>query len=414
MHAGADAVTADGVSRTALVICDGHARLHINHVGALQAFFVASSSRALRSDEAALEFYRWIGEALQQRRMHILHERIFGSTSVQHEVLQARKTALDSLGIDSNGPVTYIEGRPVCGEGLAGVVIRAAAAAPSDREPWLIYDGQKPCGRGWRQDGATHFVIQALQSGGTAASDKIGKARQVDALLDKAKMLLAEQGASYSDVARTWFYLRDIVDWYGEFNRVRNAKYEQFGIMPTSARRGIMPSGCQTRLMLPASTAIQGKNAQDAPAVLDLLAIVPPPGQDPPFRQLSSAGQMDAFRYGSAFSRGVLIGGSGSSHIALSGTAAIGEKGESLFVGDPAGQMACTLDKAGVLTASHGAALSNIAAAVCYAKHPEHAELFWQEAAKRGLEDLPVVCMQADICREELLFEMEAVVAIDG
>ena len=41
-------------------------------------------------------------------------------------------------------------------------------------------------------------------------------------------------------------------------------------------------------------------------------------------------------------------------------------------------------------------------------KRPEYADVFWKVAAVRGLENLPAVCVVADVCRKELLFEMDA------
>jgi hypothetical protein len=45
-------------------------------------------------------------------------------------------------------------------------------------------------------------------------------------------------------------------------------------------------------------------------------------------------------------------------------------------------------------------------------KRPEHADVFREMAVKRGLEELPAVCIVADVCREELLFEIDAETAV--
>ena len=51
-------------------------------------------------------------------------------------------------------------------------------------------------------------------------------------MIERAERILREQGAFFGNVVRTWFYLSDILSWYGEFNKVRNQKYGEFGIMP--------------------------------------------------------------------------------------------------------------------------------------------------------------------------------------
>ena len=131
--------------------------------------------------------------------------------------------------------------------------------------------------------------------------------------------------ASYRDVARTWFYLRDILTWYPQFNKVRNEKYGEFGMMPGPG---------DNRLLLPASTGIGGEVKSGAVAVMDLLAVTGPKGDPPCVRHLSNGCQLDAFRYGSAFSRGACIREAGAALIHISGTAAIDEHGRSLHPGN--------------------------------------------------------------------------------
>ena len=133
-----------------------------------------------------------------------------------------------------------------------------------------------------------------------------------------------------------------------------------------------------------------------------------PPESWPLVRQLSNPGQQDAFEYGSAFSRGALIRLPDVSLIQVSGTAAIDEHGQSLYPGDIRGQIDCTFDKIAALLGQEGAGLTDIAAACVFIKRPEDAQVYHERARARGLTELPAVVMVADICREELLFEMDA------
>jgi enamine deaminase RidA (YjgF/YER057c/UK114 family) len=100
--------------------------------------------------------------------------------------------------------------------------------------------------------------------------------------------------------------------------------------------------------------------------------------------------------------------------VQVSGTAAIDEQGRSLYPGDVRGQIDCTFDKIAALIGQEGASLNDIAAASVFVKRPEDAPVYQERAAARGLENLPVVIMVADICREELLFEIDAEVAFDS
>ena len=141
--------------------------------------------------------------------------------------------------------------------------------------------------------------------------------------------------------------------------------------------------------------------------------MVGPPESRPLVRQLSNPGQQDAFQYGSAFSRGALIRQPDVSLIQVSGTAAIDEQGQSLYPGDVRAQIDCTFDKIAALIGQEGATLTDIAAACVFVKRPEDALVYQERAAARGLSNLPAVIMVADVCREELLFEMDAEVAFD-
>jgi len=366
--------------------------LHYTEAGQGHAFLVASVSGEEDTVAAARASYAMIADTLFAKRMEIVQERIFGSLSVEAAVLRERKAALSERQIPADGPVTVVAGNPPWGEGLAGMIIHAISSGSAD-DVWTIMYGENPCGRGWRRSGSTYLMLQNIQ--GQAGS----RPGQVRATLDRAEGILRQNGASYKDVARTWLYLSDILDWYPEFNKARSEKYGEFGIMPGPG---------DTRLLLPASTGIGANTPSGAAASMDLLAVVENGGVTSPVRKLTNRKQLDAFRYGSAFSRGAVMEEDDVSFIQVSGTAAIDEHGVSLYPCDIRAQIDCTLDKIETLLGQEGAGLTDICAANVFVKRPEYAEVFRETAADRGLADFPAVCVVADLCREELLFEMDA------
>ena len=305
--------------------------------------------------------------------------------------------------LPGDGPLTYIQGQPPWGEGFAGVIIQAVAKSGPGIRSGLCATG-KTCGPGLAAGG--RYLCPAAKSPGSGPRRQWGKhpPGPGSAACFKAARLLAAQGASYRDVVRTWFYLDDILAWYPEFNRARTAVYGQFGILPGQDNG---------HLRLPASTGIRGEVPTGAACALDLLAVVGPPESRPLVRQLSNPGQQDAFQYGSAFSRGALIRSRMSALIQVSGTAAIDEQGRSLYPGDIRAQIDCTFDKIAALIGQEGASLTDIAAACVFVKRPEDALVYQERAAARGLSNLPAVIMVADVCREELLFEMDAEVTFE-
>jgi enamine deaminase RidA (YjgF/YER057c/UK114 family) len=365
--------------------------LHCTEAGDGQAFFVASVSGEEDAATAARVSYAMIADALHEKRMEIIHERIFGSLSVEAAVMAARSEALHERGIPSDGPVVYIEGNPPWGAGLAGMIIHAVSSDSAD-DVWTIMDEKQPCGRGWKRSGSTYLMLQNIQ--GQAGS----RAEQVREMFDRAESILRRSGASYKDVARTWIYLSKILEWYPEFNKARSEKYGEFGIMPGPG---------DTRLLLPASTGIGADTSSGAAASMDLLAVVENGDMNSLVRKLTNKKQLDAFRYGVAFSRGAVIDEEDVTVIQVSGTAAIDEHGLSLYPGDVRSQINCTLDKIETLLSQEGAGLKDIAAATVFVKRPEYACIFWEMAAERGLVNFPAVCIVADVCREELLFEID-------
>ena len=360
-----------------------------------QAFLVATVTGKHDASETAQVAYSAIAEVLQRKGMHIVHERIFGSLSIESEVRHERGIALRTGGIQADGPITCVEGRPPWGEGLAGIIIHAVSDSADD--VWTIMDGENPCGRGWIRNGLTYLMLQNIQG---QAGTRLGQVRR---MFERTERLLRDNGASYKNVVRTWLYLSEILDWYPDFNKARSEKYGEFGIMPGPG---------DTRLLLPASTGIGADTPSGAAASMDLLAVVENGDMTSPVRKLTSRKQLDAFRYGAAFSRGAFIKEDNVSLLQVSGTAAIDEHGVSLHPGDIRSQIKCTFDKVEALLNQEGADLSNIAAATVFVKRPEYASLFWEMAAERGLMDFPAVCVVADVCREELLFEIDAEAAV--
>jgi enamine deaminase RidA (YjgF/YER057c/UK114 family) len=375
-------------------------KLHLTSAGAGQAFLVAQATWGARAAAATRAAYDEIARVLRDKCLTVVHERLFGSLNVKAEVMSARTASFRACGVPADGPLTYIQGTPPWGEGFAGVIIQAVSADTV----WTIEDEGQKIGTGWRRGDATFLVLQNLQGLTQNGNGANGHAHQTRRLIQRAARLLEAEGTSYRDVVRTWFYLSDILAWYPEFNRARTDIYEKFGVLPGQD---------YGRLRLPASTGIRGEVPGGAVAALDLMAVAGPAKSRPLVRQLSNPNQQDAFQYGSAFSRGALIRQSDHALIQVSGTAAIDEHGRSLYPDDIQAQIDCTFDKIAALIGQEGASLTDIAAASVFVKHPEDAPVYQERAEAWGLGNLPAVVMVADVCREELLFEIDAEVVIE-
>ena len=381
--------------------------LHVTEAGTDRFFITTVPLAGSIKPPVSTDIYSSVSSVLRERGALIVQERVFGSLSAEKKIMDARKRVLETQGIPSEGPVTYIEGDPPDGSRFAGVIIRAVVPQNA-ADVWTITDQGVPCGRGWRRNGAEFIILQNIQGRNkpslhphltSPVKGEEPPEHQVRQIIERAERILREQGASYRDVVRTWFYLSDILGWYSEFNLIRNQKYSEFGLMPNPE---------SDRLLLPASTGVGGKNPQGRAVTMDLLAITGPTESRPIVRQLTNPSQLDAFRYGSAFSRGALIHEPDVTTIQVSGTSAIDEHGQSLYPGDARSQIDYTLDKVEALLGQEGAGLKDIAAATVFVKRAGDASLFREVIAARGIERLPAICIVADICRDELLFEIDA------
>jgi len=385
---------------------DQAATVYLTSFGNDLAYATAVLDAHTDPGQAAVETYGKIAEILADSRMEIVHERAFGSLSCHAAVVAGRAAALGGRGISAETPMNYLQGRPLWGEGLAGVnlmAVRAREAQPI----WTINDeAGDPAGRAWRHSGATFLFLQGLHGREPNGRADNSRSAQADRMFEQAEKLLRGQKTDYRSVTRTWIYLSKILDWYGDFNEVRNRQYTNFGLMPEPGS----PGG--NHLLLPASTGIEGDGAAGAAATMDVLATVLGPDSEVEIHQMTNRKQKDAFQYGSAFSRGAAIRMPGVTWISVSGTAAIDDKGVSLLLGDFRGQMNMTLDTVEALIAQEGATLADLCDMSLFLKRPEDVEAFGEVLAERGLEGIPGVPVIADVCRDELLFESDGAAVV--
>jgi enamine deaminase RidA (YjgF/YER057c/UK114 family) len=224
-------------------------------------------------------------------------------------------------------------------------------------------------------------------------------------MFHQAERLLRTEGASYQDVVRTWIYLSDILDWYADFNSIRNRCYSDYGFLGNTKEQA-------EQIYLPASTGIEGKNLYGLPATMDVFAIHRSDHSATTVRAISGTKQRSPFRYGSAFSRAMVVEDSTSKLILVSGTASIDEQGKSVYAGDTAAQIHQSLNVVAALAEVEGATLQDLCEVTVFIKRKEDFPVFQKVIEQAGIPNIPSVNVVADICRDELLFELDAVFII--
>lgn len=101
----------------------------------------------------------------------------------------------------------------------------------------------------------------------------------------------------------------------------------------------------------------------------------------------------------------------------ISGTASVNERGESIHPGDPRAQTRRTFTNIKGLLESEGADWHDVIRTTCYLAdfryYDEFNEVRNQFYDEEGLEPVPAsTCIEARICRPELLVEIEAIAMI--
>lgn len=351
--------------------------------------------------QIAETIYQKIAEIIASTDAKIVHERIFGNTAIYKKVLEIRNQKVQNQIPEDPGLVTYIEGESCYGNPFAGVQLRLFRPSHPEEMVRTIWEEKIPRGRTWNRNGATFFQLQNLHD--TTISN--GKKRQVQAenMFRKAEAILKSQGASYRNVVRTWIYVDRILDWYHEFNKARNACYTDFGLL----RNGNLEHA--EEIFLPASTGIAGKNPQGASAIMDLLAIAKMPDAKIQIYPLSGTRQRSPYRYGSAFSRAMCVVEPHEKWIFVSGTASINEQGESVYQGDIVSQVKHTLEVVHSLVRPEGVSISGLCEATVFLKRKEDFSVYQKTAEALGISNIPAVYLVADVCREELLFELDGI-----
>jgi len=350
---------------------------------------------------SALEIFTELGERLSALGVEPIQEKVHASADQRQRVLEARQSALRASGLDPGRPCSYVDGKT--GEGQGPVSVQIWGIVPAAGSGVSVATVELPAGRRARLMSGSG--LRLLWAPGISGTDEAGglaesATGQAERMFANAEAALQEHGFAYVDVARTWIHLRRILDWYAEFNRVRTAFY---------AERGI--TGEPDGRPFPASTGIQGR-ISDEECVMDVLAAQSEDGRWEMEPLTRSSRQERPFEYGSAFSRGMSLGDEGAHTILVSGTASIGADGQTMHAGDREAQVVQTLLTIAALIEPQGGSLRDIAAGVLY---------YADEQARRAYEDviglssvpiLPLVPVLADLCRPELLVEIEAVAVV--
>ncbi len=344
-----------------------------------------------RTKDCARRAYEEIGAHLRANHQLLMHERVYGELGAVEPFLQVRSAVQRDLDIEMAVPPTWVEGAPCTGPGVAGIHAIAVAAETSSQ---VVECEERAFGRLVRGSDAEYLFLSDVSS---LIGERLAAAEETRLTFELVEKTLARLQWSFNDICRTWFYLHHILDWYDAFNLVRNEAFKRTGLFSNGSPRPI-----------PASTGIRGCNPRRSWCTLDLLAIRALDSQPLDVRRLRNPQQNEAPEYGSAFSRGLQISTGRCRYLFVSGTASIDQEGRSVFDGDFEAQTECTLETVASLLGAAGAGLDDICQATAFVKRAEDVDKYQRIVERMGFEKAPAVCTIGDVCRPELLFELDA------
>lgn len=345
---------------------------------AVNARELALTEAAAPGENPSLPLHR-LSSRLREHRACIIGLMVFGSISRRAAIEAGLR---DALG-DPAWPVLWVEGAACNGNTLAGVQAFALAGGSVER---VRVEGRVVATRYTVGNTACCWIGEALPDDVHAAPGV--QTTQAFITLEKA---LNAAGFAFGDLVRTWCYNHDLLAWYDEFNHARSALYRTVAF-----RTGASP----------ASTGISAANPAGAALVLGGLALRPA-GPGDFVHAIGSPLQCPAPAYGSAFSRAVEIRIGSVRRVLVSGTASIEPGGATVWEGNIRRQIELTMRVVAAILESRHLNWSDVTRAIAYFKSPDFVPVFDDWCRTHGWNNPPCLRLHCDICRDDLLFEIE-------
>ncbi|WP_165233162.1 hypothetical protein [Aquisphaera insulae] len=386
-----------------------------HHAGIRHVFATASSRPGESVRQGAVDALRAIETSFGRAGLDSEMIRIAAFVAAADDVAACREAVRACYG--GSPPVIDVVRQPPA-DGAA-VALEAWAVAPDRIRPEIArFDGGTLAVRG---GDLTAVHCSRVARGGA-------EVRAFDQGIEGFEALRAKlegAGTDFAHVVRTWLYLGAITgpdgetQRYKELNRARSEFFRTCTLRPLPSPR--TAAGESPGPAYPASTGI---GAEGDDLVLSALALTSRAG-DLRVVPLENPRQTPAFDYAACyspqspkFSRAMAVEHRGDAMILVSGTASI-TRSETRHLDDAAEQTRETLDNiealvAGANLARHGlpglgATLEDLAVARVYIKRPADCEAVRAACGDRlGLT--PVTYTIADVCRPDLLVEIEGIV----
>ena len=325
------------------------------------------------------ELFENLNSFLKTEDAKIISQDFFGSCTLYNECITSLKKTFGSI----DWPVTWIQGNGSENQKITGTQVLAISGVTVSP----ISIGEQIVGNAYESDAGHICYLGGLLPDNINKSNK----EQTTEVFQKIEKALNSVGMDFSHVVRTWLYINNILDWYDEFNVARTEFFNQKKVFEG---------------LVPASTGVGVSNPQSAALVTEVLAIKPRPGKVQ-IEKVGSPLQCPATDYKSSFSRAVEVKFSDYRRLYVSGTASIDGDGKTIFIDDIVNQIARTMEVVEAILKSRNMGWEDVSRAIAYFPDLANAYLLAEYCKRNSIPDMPISIAHGDICRDDLLFEIE-------
>lgn len=363
--------------------------------GCDEVFVTLQTTSGISPAQALDELNSLYSEVLASAKLSndtVLFSRLFVSDSINQQDAIRASQLCNRLKL---GALSVIEQKPA-GSGPLSLFSYHVRKGPGALEKKIFGYGAEDWSNALLATGKHYNLLMTAQFTSDAPFDAYrqtcGIFNDIDTHLKRNAMNLI------GSTIRTWIFVRDIDNHYKNMVAARREYFTAQGLTD------------KTRYL--ASTGIEGKTFMPGRIVdIDTLSfggLVP--GQI--VRIEAPTHLSPTIVYGVTFERGLRVRFGDRSHLYISGTASINNKGEVLHSGNVEEQTKRTLENLRALLAPHGASLSDMAYLLVYVRNFHEIEMVKNALREEIGDTMPVIFAEAGVCRPAWLMEIEGVAII--
>jgi enamine deaminase RidA (YjgF/YER057c/UK114 family) len=315
---------------------------------------------------------------LKTHGFHAVSMRLFGNQEAIAEASSFLETKMAEIVCP---PLFILQNDSTKGPCLS---VQVHAVSGAHLKP--LYFENELVGRQFEDDYARYYMLRILPD-----NPSVSEYNQSQNVFEKAHKILKSLDSGFSETIRTWLFAKDILSWYSQLNKARNQFFEYHDIY---------------NKLVPASTGIGVANSYNMALAAQFLAVGPKNKKEVSVYSVKSPLQCPALDYKSSFSRAIKLDSPDHSRLYISGTASIDKAGNTVFIDDTFAQLEFTMQVIKAILNEAGMDWSDTISSIVYFKNQRDFGLFDEYCRQKDIK-LPHIKVQADMCRDDLLFELE-------